>query len=196
MSQFRIKKDYTNSFQRPVNKDDLKYRRVQLATFESRLKDALPESCILCFHGTTIWNTQQILKSGIISAQIDREGAGEDVLDMPGKISVSTLHNVWFTIKEFADLTNYKYPAGCIFVIAPKNDDEIKTSQNNNYISNVDFKCEPERLKAIITTPENINNVSQWVADSNLNIKPSIVIDYDNFINQVKEYYPNFQNSI
>ena len=189
MDQFKIKQDETNTFKRPQNKEDIKYRKIKRATFETELKKVLYPDCTLCFHGTTIWNTQKILKSKNISAEIDRIGQNGDVLDMPGKISVSTVNNVWFTIKHFADLGNYNYPAGCIFVIEPKNEEEIKSSTEKNYINNIDFEENPERIKYIITTPENIELVKKWINESGLKINSNIVVDYDEVITNMHNEY-------
>lgn len=170
------------NFKRPSNKEDIKYRKTILLTFEKRLKQELSEDCTLCFHGTPIWNAKQIIESGNISALIDREGCGENVLPMPGQISVSTINNIWFTIKYHADLYNYNYPAGCVFVIEPKNEEEITSSREHNVIRNIYFDKEPERLKAIITTHENVEVVKAWVKASGFNICSDIVVDYDEFI--------------
>lgn len=196
MKQFEIKHDYTNSFKRPRIKEDIKYRRIKKITFEDDLKQVLPQDCDLCFHGTTIWNTEKILKSKNISAEIDRVGKNEDVLDMSGKISVTTINNIWFTLQGFADLDNFDYPAGCIFVMSPKNKEEIKSSKDKNIINNVDFGKEPNRLKAIITTPENIQRVKTWLEESDLNISDNIVFDYDNFITHCVKLYKSQELSI
>jgi len=188
--------ELAKKFKRLENKEDVKYRKRQKAFFENELKKVLPNDCDLCFHGTTIWNTEQIIKSGEISAQVDRVGLSKDVLNTPGQIYVSTINNVWYTIKYFADLWNYKYPAGCIFVIKPKSKKELKSAIDKNLIDNVDFKLNPKRLKAIITTPENIQNVRNWIKESKLKINTDAVVDYQQFINNIKSIYNFEENSI
>ena len=111
MDQYWIKTDKLNKFLRPEDKDDVRYRKLKKMNFESELKNVLPEDCNLCFHGTTIWNAEKILESGEISSRMDREGYDSELTNSPSVISVTTLNNVWFTIKNFADLHNYKYPA-------------------------------------------------------------------------------------
>lgn len=182
-------KKQDEKYRRESNNADIRYRKIVQVTFEKELKKALPEDCTLCFHGTPIWNAKEILQSGNISALIDRVGARENVLPMPGQISVSTINNLWFTIKYHADLFDYNYPAGCIFVITPKDEQEIKSSREENTINNIYFAKEPERLKAIITTPENIEIVKTWVADSKLNINCNIVMDYEHFIKYIQQEY-------
>lgn len=189
MDQFWIKKDPTNSFCRPEMTEDVKYRKIQKVTFEDKLKRSLPQDCDFCFHGTTIWNTKSIIDSGEISAQIDREGQSEEVLNTPGQIYVSTINNLWFTVKHYADLSNYKYPAGCIFVISPKTQEEYNSAREHNLIANVSLKNEPQRIKAIITTPENISRVQNWIESRKLNISSNIVIDYNQSIEVLKKVY-------
>ncbi|MBQ8522418.1 MAG: hypothetical protein IJ458_01995 [Clostridia bacterium] len=186
--KYGFKKDDI-SFKRLASKDDIKYRKIVQVTFEKRLKEVLEKDCTLCFHGTPIWNAKEIIKSGNITSLIDRIGPKENVIPNPGKISVSTINNLWFTIKYHADLFNYDYPAGCVFVIQPKDEDEIKSSRENNEINNIYFDKQPERLKAIITTPENINLVRSWIDESNLKINNQIVVDYDEFIINIKNEY-------
>ncbi|MFQ6724456.1 MAG: hypothetical protein ACLRFE_03920 [Clostridia bacterium] len=180
------------SFKRDIDKQDVAYRKKVKLTFEKRLKDILPQNYNLCFHGTPIWNCKQILKSGNISSLADRVGERENILPIHNKIYVSTINNLWFTIRYHADLSNYNYPAGCIFVIEPK-DDEIKSSKHQNIINNIYFDKEPKRLKNIITTPENIDLVKSWVMESGLKINDSIVVNYEQFLTLCQGYDNNQQ---
>ena len=187
MDQFWIKKDITNKYYRPEIPEDVKYRKIQKLTYENKLKQLLQDDCCLCFHGTTIWNAKSILESGEITARIDREGEGEGVLNTPGKIYVSTINNLWFTVNHHADLGNYKYPAGCVFVIKPTSEEEYNSAKESNLISNVDFKKFPNILKAIITTPENIDKVKSWLQSSGIDVNPDIVKDYNDSIDYLSK---------
>lgn len=69
-------------------------------------------------------------------------------------------------------------PSGCIFVLLPK-DDQDRESGKSMLMGNVNFKEEPSRLFGIITTPENIEMVSNWCEVNN--IDSSKVYDYDSF---------------
>ena len=97
---------------------------------------------------------------------------------------MTTLNNVWFTIKNFADLHNYKYPAGCIFVLEA-NQEELVSARERNEIPNVDLIDSPDKLRAIITTPENIDRVRLWLQESPINCSEGVVMDYD----EVLEYF-------
>ena len=63
---------------------------------------------------------------------------------------------------------------------------DIKTSQTKNIIKNVDFKLNPEMLKAIITTPENIERVKVWLKESGIKVESDIVMDYEEFLSLAK----------
>lgn len=182
MDQFEIKKDPTNAFRHEPTKEDAKYRRVQKASFAEKIEKLLPKNYPLLFHGTTIWNAKEILSSANISAEIDRKDKSEDVLDMSGKISVTTVESLWWTVKEFADLANFNYPAGCIFVLLAKDKEEFEMAVSTKSIQNVDFGAEPERLKNIITTPENVSRVKEWLSQSDIVVESDIVVDYDEFL--------------
>lgn len=184
MDQYWIKTDKLNKFLRPEDKDDVRYRKLKKMNFESELKNVLPEDCNLCFHGTTIWNAEKILESGEISSRMDREGYDSELTNSPSVISVTTLNNVWFTIKNFADLHNYKYPAGCIFVLEASQE-ELVSARERNEIPNVDLIDSPDKLRAIITTPENIDRVRLWLQESPINCSEGVVMDYD----EVLEYF-------
>lgn len=182
MDQFRIKYDSSQEFLRSEIPEDIKYRKIKKMTFEDELKKVLPKDSNLCFHGTTIWNTRDILESGTITSRMDREGYDFEQVNIPNQISVTTINNLWFTVKQFADLSNYKYPAGSIFVISPKDEREYLSARDNNLIDNVDFLYSPDRLKAIITTPENVLRIQSWLEKSKINVNSNIVVDYDQAI--------------
>lgn len=186
MDQFNIKKDPTNSFKRPRSWKDVRYRKIQSLKFEDNLKKELDETSDFCFHGTPIWNAEKILKSKNISAEVDRIGKTKDGLDISGYIYVSTMKNLWFTVKNHSDLLNFDYPAGCIFVLKPKDKDDIQSAQAQNIIKNIDFEKNPKILKAIITTPENIDRVKNWVKDSGIDVETDIVMDYEDFLSLFK----------
>ena len=186
MEQFFIKKDKSGNFKRERNQEDMKYRRIHKATFAEKLGELLSKDSSLCFHGTPIWNAEAIIKSGQLSAEIDRKGDNDDVLDMAGFVSVTTIENLWWTVKQFADLSNFDYPAGCIFVIEPKDESEQALARDKHKIANVDFVKEPDRLKKVITTPENVQRVKEWLEKSELDVVKNIVVTYDEFLEKAK----------
>ena len=53
----------------------------------------------------------------------------------------------------------------------------------DHYLGNVSFKENPERLYAIITTPENIERVTEWVENANMDV--SKIHDFEGFIQEM-----------
>ena len=75
-------------------------------------------------------------------------------------ISATNMDTIETYVGLYMMLTdNYCYPSGCLFVIVAKNKDEYDNLSSGWMIDNVDFKENPKRLVAIITTPENIEKV-------------------------------------
>ncbi len=166
------------SFLRPENENDKSYRLRQYREFSRLVDEHVPEDLHLCFHGCPIDAAMHILEDGEISSSVDRIGS-ETSYDVSDQVSVSTKDNVRITVEGYSGLLEMEYPAGCIFAIIPKDEDEIKSSRLL-LIGNVNFRDNPERLHSIITTPENIERVTEWAKKSG--VDPSKIHDYDEFI--------------
>ena len=166
-------------FLRPSNIEDMKYRDRQYKDFPNQIKENLPDDLHLCFHGCPINTAKHIIEDGEISSSVDRLGT-ETSYDESDQISVTTKNTIETTVQGYSGLTGGEYPAGCIFVITPKDESEIASSESSMIIENVDFKKEPDRLYSIITTPENIERVSEWAKQAGIDI--SKIHDYDDFI--------------
>ena len=165
-------------FIRPANIEDIEYRTRQYKEFSEIIEEFLPDDLPLRFHGCPIYNAKKIIESGEISASSDRVGFNTSY-DVTGQISVTTKYSLPITVQSYAGLMgNYNMPAGCIFVVLPK-DDNDRESGESLLMGNVNFKEEPSRLYAIITTPENINMVSKWCKENN--VDSGKVYDYDIF---------------
>ena len=180
-------------FLRPQNKEDVEYRMRQYRLFPKLIKQNVPDNLPLCFHGCPIYATNHIIEEGLIRSHEDRleSSTGYDV-------SVTTRKDIETTVQGYANLWNefFELPAGCIFVILPKDESEIARSETSNYIGNVNFKEEPERLYSIITTPENIERISQWAKKAGIDL--SKIHDYDSFIKEIQslQNYDLSQSSI
>lgn len=182
------------AFLRPSNEKDMEYRLRQYDEFPKKIKDLVPEDLPLRFHGCPIYTAKQIIESGEISSSVDRLGV-ETSYDMEGQISVTTKDTLDTTIHGYTHLSENFLPAGCVFVLLPK--DELDTKAGNSMLmGNVNFKQEPNRLYAIITTPENIKRVSQWAKVSGIDL--SKIHDFDEFgeIIRTKNTQKNFRESI
>lgn len=173
----------TLEFLRPITDEDMEYRLRQVNEFSKKIKDIVPDDLNLCFHGSNIMNSKHIIEDGAISSSVDRLGF-ETSYDAEDQVSVTTKDTIETTINGYAGLIgDYNIPAGCVFVILPKDDAEIESSKSM-LIGNVSFKDNPERLYAIITSPENIERVTQWAEKSGIDI--SKIHDYDGFIQEIE----------
>lgn len=164
-------------FLRPADEKDMKYRLRQYEEFSKKMKDLLPNDLPLRFHGCPIYTTKHILESGEISSSVDRLGI-ETSYDTEGQVSVTTKDTLDTTIRGYTHLSESFLPAGCVFVLLPKDELDAK-SGDSMLMGNVNFKEEPNRLYGIITTPENIERVIQWAKKSG--IDASKIYDFDGF---------------
>ena len=169
---------------RPRFEEDMAYRRRQYYQFSNMVKEVMPDDLDLCFHGCPIFAAKSIIEEGCISSSVDRLGVATSY-DVEDQVSVTTKETLSTTIQGYAKLhDNMELPAGCIFVIIPKDEVEIKSSKTSMIIGNVNFKENPERLYAIITTPENLERVTSWAKESEIDI--SKIHDYDGFIKEMQ----------
>lgn len=164
-------------FLRPSSEKDMEYRLRQYDEFSKKMKDLLPEDLLLRFHGCPIYTARNIIASGEISSSVDRLGV-ETSYDTEGQISVTTKDTLDTTIQGYTDLSEKFLPAGCVFVLLPKDEKDAKLGASM-LMENINFKKEPNRLYGIITTPENIEKVSQWAKVSGIDLNK--IHDFDEF---------------
>ena len=164
-------------FLRPSDEKDMEYRLRQYDEFSKKMKDLVPEDLPLRFHGCPIYTAKRILESGEISSSVDRLGV-ETSYDTEGQISVTTKDTLDTTIHGYTHLSENFLPAGCVFVLLPKDELDAKAG-DSMLMGNVNFKQEPNRLYGIITTPENIERVSQWAKVIGIDL--SKIHDFDGF---------------
>lgn len=169
-------------FLRLGNEEDASYRLRQYNDFADKVKPLIPQDLPLRFHGCPIDAAEKIIVSGEISSAADRTGI-ETSFNGTDQISVTTREDLSTTVREYTNLTaNYNMPAGCIFVITPKNlDDEI--SANKQLMHNVNFKDTPDRLVAVISSPENIPELKSWLHQNGCS--PQKAIDFDGFVHSI-----------
>lgn len=172
-------------FLRPSSQEDIAYRLKHYNEFSKQVKKQVPDDLHLCFHGCSIYAAKHIIEDGEISSSVDRTGS-ETSYDVSDQVSVTTKNTIETTVQGYAGLTgNYNLPAGCIFVILPKDENEIETSETSMLIGNVSFKENPERLYSIITTPDNIEKVSEWAEKANIDL--SKIHNFEDFIKDIKK---------
>ena len=179
-------------FLRPSSQEDMNYRLKQYNEFSEQVKSEVPDDLHLCFHGCPIYAAKQIIKDGEISSSVERIGS-ETSYDVSDQGSVTTKNTIETTVQGYTGLTgNYNLPAGCIFVILPKDESEIKSSETSMLIGNVSFKENPERLYSIITTPENIERVTEWAEKANIDL--SKIHDFEGFIQEIGKQKTQFSD--
>lgn len=177
-------------FLRPSSQEDMGYRLKQYNEFSKQIKAVVPDDLHLCFHGCPIYVAKHIIEDGEISSSVDRIGSSTSY-DVSDQVSVTTKNTIETTVQGYAGLTgNYNLPAGCIFVILPQDENEIKTSETSMLIGNVSFREKPERLYSIITTPENIEIVTEWAEKANIDI--SKIHDFEGFIAEIAKQKNHF----
>lgn len=169
---------------RPRNEEDMLYRQRQYNEFSDYITQNIPDDLPLRFHGTSIYATKEIIASGEISSPGDRFGV-EASYDSPGQIYVNTKDNIFNSVRNFCNLTyDYDLPAGCLFVVTPKDSQDEKTG-HNQIMESVYFRNNPDRLVAVISTPENINNIRSWLRESGLPSDKAFT--YDGFIKSIEK---------
>jgi len=170
-------------FLRKGNKYDMDKRIEYMHFFPSKLREVMPNSN-LCFHGTTIYGAEGIINSGEISSSVDRNGVASSY-DTDNQVSVTVLKTLETTIGGYAGLEDAELPAGCVFVVTPKDEEDIKSAKNSMMIKNVNFKEDPSRLVAILTTEESAFLVRSWCRNNGIDEK--VVLTYEQFLDKQKK---------
>lgn len=102
-------------------------------------------------------------------------------------MSVTVPKTIETTVRGYTHLhDNQNLPAGCIFVLLPRDEEDAKTGETSMLMGNVDFKAEPDRLYGIITTPENLERVSQWAQEYGVDLTDKLH-DFDGFIKSLEK---------
>ena len=176
------------SFLRPRQQEDIEYRNRQYYSFSDEIKKWIPSNAPLRFHGCPIYTAKEIIESKEISSSVDRLGIMTSY-DSSGQISVTTSDTISTTTKSYAGLLDNEYflPAGCIFVVLPINEEDAKAG-SSMLMGNVNFTEAPDRLIAIISTPENMDRLTYWTTENNIDSEK--VFTYDGFIEHLKSIVP------
>jgi len=189
--QFRLSNQKGKlQFIRPNTSRDISYREKQISRFAQSIQNILPASKHLVFHGTPIYNAVKIIQSGQIISGRDLWGFATSG-DPAGQFSVTTKSNIRDTILGHSDLNAFIgfLPAGVIFVIHAKDEQEYTMAQRKGHIFNINFYNNPQRIHSLITTPENIDRVRMWLKQNQYRYP---VFDYNDFITSTqKENMPS-----
>ncbi len=179
---------YSNQLKilRPPTNEDMEYRLNVYQNFHREARLVLPPNCPLCFHGTKFGNIERILKTGGLSSSVDRLGYSTSY-DVEDQVSVTVADTLETTIQGYTGLVSFEEPAGCVFIVLPKNQQEYNSSRSSMLIGNVDFIKEPERLVGILTTPENIDQIRTWCKEYGIKCDPKDICDFNEFLERARE---------
>ena len=187
----------SKEFIRPNYQEDIKERDYWRAHFYEEFLKVIPRDKDLRFHGTSIYNTKSILKSGGIFSSVDINDGYMASTDASGEISASTVATLDRTIQGwFADFGAYirGLPCGCIFALNPRTENDRELKQFDA-MEAVNFKEHPEQLYGIFTSKENISKVKEWL--ENVGLNPNLVYTFEGFLKKIEqEKNSNFKKSI
>ena len=164
---------------------DIEYRRNVEKNFASKLKDVMPDNLDLRFHGTPIYFAKEILDSKTISSSADRFDGYIHSTDNKGEFSVSDINSLSRTVNWFLDIESHQrgLPCGALFVLT--SDGQTEQQHKESLMDTVDFNKEPERLYAVVSTPENMNDLKTWVQEAGLS--SDLVFTFDGFIQEIEK---------
>jgi hypothetical protein len=167
-------------FLREPTNEDREYRFDILDNWPRKVSKTVPSNLPLRFHGCPIYTAKKILYVGGLSASSDRLGF-DTSYDASGQVSVSTAENIEITTRSYTDLSaeNFTLPAGVIFVLIPKNELDAQASASL-LMGNVNFKESPNRLFAIVSTPENTERLKEWAKWAS--VPESKINTFDSFL--------------
>lgn len=174
---------------RPAKLKDIAYRKKVFNTFPAWAAENISEDMRLVFHGTTLANTERILNSRRLISGKDRWSIYTSG-DNSGEFSVSTKDFLEISMHYHMDLVetykDYEWfmPAGCLFVLQ-LDDSEYRFAEAEQRTHNVQFDRKPEKLYAIITTPENQKKVKWWMQKNNFS--PDKVVDFAGFREKLEQ---------
>ena len=178
-------------FARPETTADTEERGRILKTYANTIRNTVTDEHPLWFHGVKdLASLEKILASGHLGYREDEESRSQT---SPGTLDVTSRYSIDTTIEGFTGLSSNYLPAGCIFVLLPKDADEIqmtKKSGSEQHIETVDFNENPDRVYSIISTTENLPYISNLVKKYGLNEKK--VHSFDSFI---EKYRTDFRES-
>ena len=172
-------------FIRPNSQEDINYREGWADAFPTMIKQVTKEGDDLRFHGTSIAKTQKIIESGGIFSSVDINNGYRASFDLSGEISASTIDTVAVSLNGwFTDIAAHRrgLPCGSLFVLKPRTDKDIALKERDA-MESVNFREHPEQLYGIISTPENMIRIQEWLAKAGYD--PALAYTFDGFIHKL-----------
>ncbi len=177
--------ELVQEFLRPSSAEDIEYRRKILKELPECIAEGFPNDSPLRFHGTSLAATRDILATGELSSSVDRLGYATSY-DVDGQVSVSSVTSVDVTVGGYTDLfvDNCCTPVGCIFVVEATDQSDL-ANPGTLLMGNVNFAEEPDRLHAVLTADDNVDQVREWAVSSG--VDPDKVMEFFAFTEQHKD---------
>ena len=175
---------------RPEIPADIEERGRIRGTYPDLIKNNVSEDNPLYFHGVRSFVTlEDILSSGRLGYLENAETSSHTT---PGQVDVTTANSVATSIEGFVGLScdgvNKFLPAGCLIAVAPKDEQEkayAKQGGTEHHISTVDFKENPDRIVAIISTTENKNRLTMLAEKYGIDLGK--IHTFDSFIEHLSQ---------
>lgn len=171
---------------------DIEERKALFNNYAHEISRIIPDSVPLVFHGNkSIGTVETIMKNGGLFIPRER---GINYISYATKIDVTNKHNISESL-NFAEPgrgNNYYDPYGAIFVFMPKPEEyeRVITARGtlvNSGVDSINFREEPDRLIAIITTNENIERLKKVAREAGIDERK--ITTHEAFLNLCKEKY-------
>ena len=182
---------------RDVNVDDQEKRKDIYLNYSSKVKEVIPDSIPLVFHGNNnIGIVEQIIESGGLFTPDERNISYKS---FASQIDVTWKSNIQTSL-EFAEpgLDSY-LPYVAIFVFMPKEEEYqnvLNTKDSSEVfggVQSIDFKKD-DRLYAIITTDENIDKLKKCAKENGIN--ENLIMTHDLFLDYCREKFNSNKKTI
>ena len=181
-----------NNLRMPIAAD-VKERLDIFKEFSLKVDKVIPDDVPLVFHGNNnLGIIEEIMKTGGLFTPDER---GVNFSSFAEQIDVTFKNDIRVSL-EFAEPSmDYIVPYGAIFVFWPREEEQEKVlnthgSEVSGGVQSVDFRKNPERLFAIITTNENIEGL-QKVAKEN-GIDENLIVTHEDFLKKCREKFPQY----
>lgn len=169
-------------FIRPDNEQDIEYRKHIIDTIETIAK-TLDENSGDLAHSTSRANAESIIQNLSLSSSADRYDGYDASTDGKGRISVADYEGMVWSASYWLHTTSQHEPCGVMFILKENHEGDFDKSQHQ--MDSVDFKKNPEQLKFVLSSPENIDGLKQTMSKVGLN--PDIVITFEQYLEKIRQ---------
>lgn len=145
---------------------DIAERKEIAKNFAKEVDEMIPDDDLIYFHGIgNIGIVEEIITDGALLSQKDR---GYVVSFSSYMICVTPKNRIQQSVNMSGGNTNYCKPYGAIFVLSLPERNKSDLSSDLISISSIDFRDEPDKLVAIITSNENLERLKKVAKESGI----------------------------